>query len=543
MPHGMGSNISPVGIIMGKLQKLGLYIRTLLYLKPTQIFHRIKRKISPVKIDATPPPTCRSIDYEKLHFILRPKSFLSENEFQFLNRKEKLSFPKAWNDELLPKLWLYNLHYFEGLINKDTSTLLQLQTIERWIKDTPPGQGNGWEPYPNSLRIVNWIKWCLSGNILPDHALHSLAVQTRYLTQTLEYHLLGNHLFANAKALIFAGLFFAGTEADKWFNKGFSILKEQIPEQFLADGGHFELSTTYHALLTEDLLDILQILTATGKKSPLTWRISAQKSVEWLAVMTRPDGLPPLFNDASYGITPSLNEIISLAKTTGLKEPSPPKTGITDLPESGYFRYEGGTYSFFGDAGKIGPDYIPGHGHCDMLSFELSVHGQAIIVNTGTSTYEICERRQAERSTMAHNTVQIGENEQSEIWSGFRVGRRANIIERDLGTNYIQASHDGYKRLGAIHTRNFTFHNDAIHIRDSINGYNGSATCRIHLHPSIKPKLVENKVIINDATLEFENAKSVNIKTYNYAPEFNKRLPASVIEIEFSKTLTSYIKL
>jgi len=58
--------------------------------------------------------------------------------------------------------------------------------------------------------VVNWIKWHLSGNCLPDEALHSLAVQTRYLFKKLEFHLLGNHLFANAKALIFSGLFFSG---------------------------------------------------------------------------------------------------------------------------------------------------------------------------------------------------------------------------------------------------------------------------------------------------------------------------------------------
>ena len=88
---------------------------------------------------------------------------------------------------------------------------LHLDLIGKWIEENPPGMGNGWEPYPLSLRIINWIKWVLDRYGLPDEALYSLAVQTRYLFKKLEYHLLGNHLYVNAKALVFAGLFFDGS--------------------------------------------------------------------------------------------------------------------------------------------------------------------------------------------------------------------------------------------------------------------------------------------------------------------------------------------
>ena len=33
----------------------------------------------------------------------------------------------------------------------------------------------------------------------------------------------------------------------------------ELPEQILADGGHFELSPMYHALVLEDLLDLVNI--------------------------------------------------------------------------------------------------------------------------------------------------------------------------------------------------------------------------------------------------------------------------------------------
>src|SRR5690606_31907456 len=109
----------------------------------------------------------------------------------------------------------------------------------------------GWEPYPLSLRIVNWIKWAMSGSTLSPTMEQSLAIQVRWLTGRLEYHLLGNHLFANAKALVMAGLFFKGPEADAWLAKGLSILEREVPQQLLPDGGHFERSTMYHALALE----------------------------------------------------------------------------------------------------------------------------------------------------------------------------------------------------------------------------------------------------------------------------------------------------
>ena len=76
------------------------------------------------------------------------------------------------------------------------------------MEENPPAWEPGWEPYPTSLRIVNWIKWDLGGNGLSRETEHSLAIQARWLGKNLETYLLGNHLFANAKALVFAGAFF-----------------------------------------------------------------------------------------------------------------------------------------------------------------------------------------------------------------------------------------------------------------------------------------------------------------------------------------------
>ena len=180
---------------------------------------------------------------------------------RFLNEDRSISGAGVWNDPGAKPLWLYNLHYFDDLNARDAGARREwhVPLIRRWIDENPPATGAGWDPYPASLRIVNWIKWALGGGLLPGEAVHSLAVQARHLERRLEYHLLGNHLFANAKALVFAGMFFEGPEADRWLWKGLDLLEREVPEQVLADGGHFERSPMYHSLILEDLLDLVNL--------------------------------------------------------------------------------------------------------------------------------------------------------------------------------------------------------------------------------------------------------------------------------------------
>ncbi len=75
---------------------------------------------------------------------------------------------------------------------------------------------------------MNWIAWALAGNDLGAAALQSLAVQVRVLGATLEFHLLGNHLLANAKALVFAGCFFPGPRPMTWLRTGLDLLDAEL---------------------------------------------------------------------------------------------------------------------------------------------------------------------------------------------------------------------------------------------------------------------------------------------------------------------------
>ena len=91
----------------------------------------------------------------------------------------------------------------------------------------------GLDPYPTSLRIINWIKFLIRYSIKESRIDASLLAQSKILYDNLEYHLMGNHLMENAFALFYAGFYFKKQDLCE---KAKTILKEQIEEQILPDG-------------------------------------------------------------------------------------------------------------------------------------------------------------------------------------------------------------------------------------------------------------------------------------------------------------------
>lgn len=428
----------------------------------------------------------------------------------------------GWDGLQREKLWRYNQHYFDDLNAQDAADRMAWHTslMNDWVANNPPGQGNGWEPYPLSLRVVNWVKWALGGAALPPVAQHSLAVQVRWLTGRLEHHLLGNHLFANAKALVMAGLVFHGPEADAWLDKGLCILKREVREQMLSDGGHFERSTMYHALALEDMLDLVNAtqcfanrLSPAQRRQVADWPQRASTLHDWLLTMCHPDGEISLFNDAAFDIAPSVAELDRYARRVLVgvapKVPSP----LVQLRESGYVRLVRGPAVALLDVAPVGPDYLPGHAHADTLSFELSVGTQRVLVNSGTSRYGSSAERLRQRGTAAHNTVVVNGQDSSEVWGGFRVARRAyplglNIQQSaDANATEVRCSHNGYARLKGKPTHHRTWRLDAygLTVTDRVEGPHQSAEARFHFHPAVQvqigPSQTEGSATLPDGTV------------------------------------------
>lgn len=510
-----------------------LYFYTISYLKLSQIVWRLYYAVFHIKVKPySQTPLLRNYSKDFIKPIEKSIKMLGPTTFRFLNTTYKIQSAEDWNNAKCTKLWLYNLHYFDDLNSKNAAVRKKWHEdlINTWINDNPQGFGNGWEPYPTSLRIVNWIKWGLSGNVLNNGCLCSLATQARYLRKKLEYHLLGNHLFTNAKALIYAGLFFSGQEADEWLNKGQQIVAEQLKEQILRDGGNFERSPMYHAIFLEDLLDIINIFKCYNIDIDDNLKIIANNMLGWLICMTHPNGEYGFFNDTANGIAATIAQLSNYYTRLGLLPPNVPN--IVYLANTGYVRIAKEQIFAIIDIGDIGPDYIPGHAHADSLSFELSIGNQKAIVNSGTSLYGNCDERLRQRGTHAHSTLVIDGQNSSEVWAGFRVGRRAKIVNpkviTDNGVIRVVASHNGYLRLGGkpMHYREWCFAQDYCEVMDRVEG-KGVHNIEIiyHLAPNIIIAEQTNNTINlfisnHHVKMLFEGVGELMIEKSSYHPEF-----------------------
>lgn len=553
--------------------KFSRYWETIRRLKLVQFYGRVWYKLYRPRINAL--TTYQYLRVPKGDWrrpAARGVSMIGPTQFRFLNQTHSLPAQGGWNERTLEKLWLYNLHYFDDLNALGAAERCEwhCRLITRWIAENSVASGNGWEPYPTSLRVVNWVKWLAKGNLAVPGMLESLTLQACWLTGRLERHLLGNHLFANAKALVFAGLFFEGRQAASWLMIGLNIITDQLPEQVLTDGGNFERSPMYHAIFLEDVLDLINAANCwTGLVSEVqldTWRETAERMLSWLAAMTHPDGEIALFNDAAFGVAPGVAELMSYAGRLGVTnshqdcEPcradcikplsteveatkSRKKHELLHLSASGYVRLQKGDAVALLDVAPIGPDYLPGHAHADTLSFELSVFGQRVVVNGGTSRYGVGPERLRERGTAAHSTVEVAGQNSSEVWGGFRVARRAYPFDLQLqdqaGVLQVACSHDGYKRLSGapIHRREWEMDQGSLQVADTVRGGAHTAVARYILHPEVKVTAVDNRswqlslvggqnlcVIVLEGQGYLEPA--------SYAPEFGIALPTQCLAVD-----------
>lgn len=455
-----------------------------------------------------------------------------DGTFVFLNRSHTFGQDIDWNYAGYGKLWTYNLTYFdflqqEGLRSEEGLTLIHdfIEQIED-VKD-------GLEPFPISLRGINWVKFLTRHDVKEQKIDDILYAQYGRLLDNIEYHLLGNHLLENGFSLLFGAYYF---QDEKLYKKAKEILTAELDEQILSDGAHFELSPMYHQIMLFRLLDCINLFQNNSwlKDKKLCELLTDKAALMsgWLNTITFENGAIPLLNDSANQIAPTTRELNEYAHNLQVA------VKYQQLADCGYRKFKNGHYEIVLDVGNIGPDYIPGHAHSDIFNFELYVDHKPLIVDTGISTYEANERRQMERSTRSHNTVEVAGENQSDVWGGFRVGKRARVFDIKENNKYIEATHDGYKEKGVLHTRKFIFEADHIVIKDMLKGAK-SNTCVafFHFHPKVHVQQKNNLIECDSMIFEFTGANEILLEPYEYVVEFNKRTKAVCAMILFDKEL------
>lgn len=521
-----------------------LYFNTIIHLRPIQIYYRIFYKFRAIIRKLIGFQYVQFISSQSHQITLKPsipsnRSYFSEeNRFQFLNQSQVFEPNKInWNDEqTFGKLWAYNLNYFEFLNQSNLTQTQGLALIRAYIQAHPTLQ-TGVEPYPTSLRNLNWIKFLTKFHVRDLEIDGFLMAQYVRLMDNLEYHLMGNHLLENAFSMLF-GAYYYRNEA--FFKKASQLLQQQLTEQILTDGGHIERSSMYHQILLFRLLDCLNLVKNNDvferkylDKILITY---AQKMLNFLQNITFKNGDIPLINDAARNIAPTTKQLISYSNSLNINSLQ------FRLGATGYRKISKSNYELLMDVSSMTPAYLPGHAHAGALSFLLYVNEKPFLVDTGTSTYQNNKIRALERSTSAHNTVQVGDFNQSEMWASFRVGRRARTIILSESEHEITASHDGYKRQGVIHKRTFIAENQSIVITDEIIGVSKHPhKAQLHFHPNVEITIEGNIIKTNLGNITVKNILRITENKCKISEEFNVGKPSKMITLFFNQYLTTVI--
>lgn len=416
--------------------------------------------------------------------------------FSFLGRTLDFSKDVDWHSRSASQLWRYHLHYFgyiRALLVADrvAPAPCYFFTFRRlavaWIEGNRLLQGDGWHPYTLSLRLVNWLQAWMEwqGRFEADPVfrslfLNSLFAQARLLRRQLELDVRGNHLLENLRALLWTGSFFSGAGPREWFATAFELLREETAEQVLADGGHFERTPGYHVAVLRLYLEIALLLERNGAALPDWLRDAIRRQAMFLREILGPNGRLPLLKDTACDAAPDPSDVLNAA-AVWLDQPelkaaaapgaeaflllgrpalrklatwdgTPVLRGCAALAASGFYIFRGpsGEHAIL-DLGKPCPDYLPAHAHADTFSFEYHFKGKPVVVDSGIFEYAAGPWRSFFRSTRAHNTVEVGNENSSEVWASFRVGRRARpeVKQWVAATDEARllASHDGYRHL------------------------------------------------------------------------------------------------
>ncbi len=478
---------------------------TVISLKPVQIYYQFRYRLFGYRsVKSAKCPDIRD-DLNISHYALdMDDDYIDRFKVDELlnNRIWLLNEYEDWNKGIWEypdrtHLWNFNLHYFEYGIalaasyrkTGDEAYYNKLVELYSDWHDTcfSKVSGDAWHPYTISLRLKNLliIAGLLSKKSSDWVALVSQDIydQYRFLAANPEKNLLGNHYFENLVTLYLCGMFFSEQDKLTVYRK---LLIKEIKEQILPDGMHFERSFMYHNLILEDIIRTFSLSDGFYCVEALDVLLKMAACTEGFECNDR----LPAFNDTGSNVAKTNLRLVRAVRDIVSLRRDPENV----LSQAGYYRYDRAKWNLIVDAGDYAPEYISGHGHCDMLSLELYCDDEPILVNSGTYQYQ-SELRGYFRSTKAHNTLQVRGIEQSEIWGEHRTGRHAAIISTDVSDSMIAAKMRDYK--GNILERKITI-GDEVRIGDNASAEHISYW---HIHPN-------NKVVrVNDRELHVETPK------------------------------------
>lgn len=505
---------------------ISLLFNTVIHLKLKQIYYQIKYRLYKAKYKQLNCERCNQLVFSE--FIPKYNS-LSGRQFTFLNLSKKFI---SWNDTQYGMLWAYNLNYMDYLLQKDMQQEVAVKWIDKFIQEVS-ANNVGKDPYPIALRNINWIKFfSLYPNYANKERIDCLYSFYKLLTKKIEYHLLGNHLLEDACSLFISSLFFADS---KGFVKYSKLLLQQIKEQTLKDGMHYEQSPMYHCILLDRLLDCynFSIHNVIFKKQVEVNRTLKQYCEAMLGALQSliwQDGSIPMLNDSANNIAPKPKDIFAYANKLNLVWQK------HSLKDCGYRKLCNNDFETIIDVGNVTATYQPGHTHSDVFNYELRVKGKEFISDSGISTYNKTTRRQLERSSIAHNVTTIENKNAYEVWGGFRVGKRCKVKILQENATTIEAVHNAYSHTYSMQRR-FCLNDNLFTIADQCF-MDKQVISYIHFAPEINILSYSSNIIETSlATVYINGAEKIEIIDGTISKEYNKLQQTKIVKIYFHKNM------
>lgn len=428
--------------------------------------------------------------------------------------------------------------------------------VDDWIARNPLGYGVNWACAMDvALRAVSWIwgiyffgasKACADADFRRRLA-RSLYMHGEFVSRNLETSdINGNHYLSDAVGLVFLGVLFGGTaDGQRWCATGRRILTTEIFAQVYPDGVDHEASTPYHRLVLELFLSGFLLLERDGHAVPADCWQRVERMLDFVAAYTKPDGTAPLIGDADDGRVQKLGlqdvndhryllsicaarfergdhkavagtfapESFWLLGPEGAAAfdalPAQPPPRAAAFSDGGVYVIRTPAVHLVIDCGDVGMRGRGGHGHNDILSFELALAGRGIVTDCGAYVYTASrEWRNKFRSTAFHNTMQIDDEEVNRfiepnaLWQLHNDARPARVRWQFSDRGYFwTGAHTGYERLSppCVPSRCVWVEPSSatVAFADRVDGSGlRRVTWRWHLDPACAAELVDGDVRI-----------------------------------------------
>jgi hypothetical protein len=465
-----------------------------------------------------------------------------------------------------------------------------------WIARNPYGYGVNWACAMDiALRAVSWIwgfYYMADAPACRDEGfraafLRSLFMHGEFIATHLERaDVNGNHYLCDGVGLVFVGGFFRrARRAQRWLDAGREIVTQEVFTQTTADGVDFEQSTAYHRLVLEAFFTSFALLKRHGEIVPDACWTRLEKMCEFVQAYTKPDGSTPLIGDADDGRVQMLglqavNDHRYLLSSAALlfnrgdfmvsasrcweetfwmlgadaparfatlpADPSPLLSAA--FPDGGVYVLRGSGTHVVVDCAEVGMHGRGGHGHNDILSFELFMNGCNLVTDCGAYLYTASrEWRNRFRSTAFHNGVQVDDEEVNRfigpdaLWQlQYDAVPAGATLTRDERTDSFSGSHRGYERLQApvSHTRQFVVDKKmpCVVVRDRLDGSSRHMlTWRFHLDSRVSAELHGREVRLSSGPHEvwlrsdLPPAFGVALEDGWVSPRYGVKVPATVV--------------